>query len=346
LNPGSYCMDKSFCERIDRESLIEEYVQGKLSGELGRQLEQHLRECERHALAVRWETNLRQGVIEFARNQLRSRIRKEYRPPENIRFVVLRYAALVLIMVVVPLMLYYQFRIYRPPGTSLKEPAPAINVIDSTAKTNARIEAKAKIQTARSTTKTQVAGEVKKTEPVTLAPEPAPEAGENVIPRESESIAPRQPALEGKPSPETSPAIIQQSAPAAKKQSADKIKEYLNTEQTMTAGGIARQADSNQTLSVYTDTGLVTPEKYNYIREQLAARQSELVNCFSAQDSSQFVVVRMTISAQGLVENLKVIESNITIQNTENCILDKIRLWKFAELHQKTVITKKIYLKS
>ncbi len=107
-------MNKPFCEQIDRESLVEEYVRGKLQGEMRAQFEQHLRECERHTREVQLEKSLCSGVIEFARSQVRSTIRKDPRPREDMRYAILRYAAFLFVAVVVPLMLYYQFRIFQP----------------------------------------------------------------------------------------------------------------------------------------------------------------------------------------------------------------------------------------
>jgi hypothetical protein len=100
-------MDKKFCRQIDRDSMVEQYVTGKLRGELLVQFEQHLKECEEHARAVLLEKALKRGVAEFARGEIKTRLRSRLKKREDTRFMMLRYAAILFVAVITPLLLYY-----------------------------------------------------------------------------------------------------------------------------------------------------------------------------------------------------------------------------------------------
>ena len=104
-------MDKNFCRQIDKESLVEQYVAGKLRGDLLDQFEQHLKDCEDHARAVLLEKALKRGVSEYARGEIKSKLRNRLKKREDTRYMMLRYAAILLVAVVTPLLLYYQLNI-------------------------------------------------------------------------------------------------------------------------------------------------------------------------------------------------------------------------------------------
>ena len=104
-------MDKNFCRQIDQESLVEQYVAGKLRGELLDQFEEHLKDCQDHAGAVLLEKALKRGVSEFARGEIKSKLRHRLKKREDARYMMLRYAAILLVAVITPLLLYYQINI-------------------------------------------------------------------------------------------------------------------------------------------------------------------------------------------------------------------------------------------
>ena len=104
-------MDKNFCQQIDKESLVEQYVAGKLRGDLLDKFEQHIKDCEDHAQSVLLEKALKRGVSEYARGEIKTRLHDRLKKREDTRFMMLRYAAILLVAVITPLILYYQFNV-------------------------------------------------------------------------------------------------------------------------------------------------------------------------------------------------------------------------------------------
>jgi hypothetical protein len=105
-------MDKNICQQIDDEMLVEQYVAGRLKGELLDKFEEHIQTCPNHAHAVTLEKALKRGVSEFARGELKSKIRERLQKREDTRFLLLRYAAILFVAVITPLLLYYQLNVY------------------------------------------------------------------------------------------------------------------------------------------------------------------------------------------------------------------------------------------
>ncbi len=104
-------MDKILCRQIDQELLVEQYVAGKLRGELLEQFEQHIKGCEDHARAMSLEKALKRGVSEFARGEIKTKLRNRLKKREDTRFMILRYAAILFVAVITPLLLYYQLNV-------------------------------------------------------------------------------------------------------------------------------------------------------------------------------------------------------------------------------------------
>lgn len=101
-------MDKDFCRQIDDEDLIEKYIAGKLHGELLNRLTEHLQECIDHSKAVNLEKALSRGVREFARSELKSNLRTQIKKHEISKYYILRYAAILIVAIMAPIVLYYQ----------------------------------------------------------------------------------------------------------------------------------------------------------------------------------------------------------------------------------------------
>jgi len=101
-------MDKDFCRQIDDDDLIEKYIAGKLHGELLNRLTEHLQECIDHSKAVNLEKALSRGVREFARSELKSNLRTQIKKHEISKYYILRYAAILIVAIMAPIVLYYQ----------------------------------------------------------------------------------------------------------------------------------------------------------------------------------------------------------------------------------------------
>jgi hypothetical protein len=125
-------MDKEFCKQIDEEDLIEKYIAGKLHGELLNRLTEHLQECVEHNQAVNLEKALSRGVRDFARSELKSKLRHHIKKHEISKYYILRYAAILIVAIMAPIILYYQL-VSTPadvPDIAAKE-KPAVEVIQA-----------------------------------------------------------------------------------------------------------------------------------------------------------------------------------------------------------------------
>jgi hypothetical protein len=122
-------MDQKFCKQIDDEDLIEKYIAGNLQGELLHRLTEHLAECQMHSQAVNLERALSRGVRDFARSELKTKLRFQIKKHEISKYYILRYAAVLIVAVMAPIILYYQIVSEPSPVQSIAEsptPAPAV----------------------------------------------------------------------------------------------------------------------------------------------------------------------------------------------------------------------------
>ena len=104
-------MNEELCRQIDEKMLVEEYVAGRLKGDLLKNFEEHLVHCEKHAQAVLLEKALKRGISEFARTEMKSKLQQRLAKQGDTRFLILRYAAILFIAVITPLIIYYQFNV-------------------------------------------------------------------------------------------------------------------------------------------------------------------------------------------------------------------------------------------
>lgn len=103
-------MDKAFCKKIDDESLIEGYVRGTLPPELRTQFEAHIRECPVHAQALRFEKLLNRGIKEYARHEMKKKLTVNVHRVDEAKVMILRFAAILFIVVLIPVLLYFGFK--------------------------------------------------------------------------------------------------------------------------------------------------------------------------------------------------------------------------------------------
>lgn len=104
-------MHNDYCRQVDQDMLVEAYVAGKLKGEALKKFEEHLQHCEKHTQAVSLEKALKKGISDFARSAMKAKIQKRLEKQHETRFLLLRYAAILLITVITPLLIYYQYNI-------------------------------------------------------------------------------------------------------------------------------------------------------------------------------------------------------------------------------------------
>ena len=98
------------CHNFDEEYFVERYIAGELSAAEKNDFELHLQTCPVHAKAVALEKALKKGVKEFARNEIKSAIKKKYKKKEENRILILRFAAIFFLVVITPLILYYHYQ--------------------------------------------------------------------------------------------------------------------------------------------------------------------------------------------------------------------------------------------
>jgi hypothetical protein len=371
-------MNKSFCEQIDRDSLVEEYVRGKLQGELRTQFEAHLRECERHAQAVLLEKSLRNGVIEFARGQIRATIRRERRPQEDVRYAILRYAAFLFVAVVVPLMLYYQFGVFQPSAGQKRVLPPPTTIADSLAAGTGRADEESATPASRKTTTGRPseitpefshtatsggAGEIVTAEPG-YAPAPDVKTGtviEDKLPSAPIATDVDQKSLSRAKKIET-PVLLQTevqdeavakpaqlaaevAASATKEFEHEPAMEQAKKEQISPLGAIQSDADSMPSVIVTANRAVIRRDVTPAGTDEIVSRTPELANCLTPADTACFVTVQFIITTGGRVEKLKITDSNLPNKATEECIGEKIRRWQFKTREQQTNINQRIYLK-
>lgn len=312
-------MDKSFCKRIDDEFLVEEYVAGKLFGELREQFEQHISECEEHANALALEKALRRGVREFARNELKSRIRSKVRKRDDIRLIVLRFAAFLFVAVITPLILYYQFGILQQeseqslvPESTSKRPVIATETMEVK-----ESEQSKEIQ------KTVAEVPMKRTVSDDLS-EGAGLTAEPVMPEVSdEADAVGEIELQTRDELKTS---VYQSVESPK---------ALSKQRTVGVRGVSLPAEREESsLMVFTLDDSLQLAVPNRISLQLKLYQKDIHDCLQslleAKENNEYhLLVEFILRTDGKTQSVKIIKTDIELKDAQVCIEAKIRNWTF-----------------
>jgi hypothetical protein len=331
-------MPKSFCDQIDQELLVEQYVVGKLSGDLLDKFEQHITVCAKHANAVALEKALRRGVREFARSELKARIKYRVHKREDMRVMILRFAAFLFVAVITPLILYYQFAIVPDVDNELavKNPVTVDSAYLSTSQSQELqdendvqlqpISTAAKISENKdrpAQTRKEVTLPVKTVDEVSGKSADISERLQPETPVKLQSKAPtlQESALEPKP---VSPQIdaLEQERFVSRKQ--------LGT----TSTAAVRGGSGESSLTVIAQDTSLKQELEMAISRQLAIYEPEIQTCISGylatNDLAVYSIqVEFQIQAQGNIEGLHATESIPYIPEIEKCILEKINKWKF-----------------
>jgi len=131
-------MDKDFCRVIDEELLIEKYVERTLPAEIRLKLEQHIKECPVHAQAVRLEKLLNHGIKEYARHEMKQRLKDSLARIDDTKVMILRFAAILFIAVLIPVILYFGYQLYKtePTISEVTKPEETAATVPSEEKVN------------------------------------------------------------------------------------------------------------------------------------------------------------------------------------------------------------------
>jgi len=321
-------MDKNFCQQIDQESLVEQYVAGKLRGELLDKFEHHLKECEDHAQAVLLEKALKRGVSEFARGEIKSKLRDRLKKREDTRFMILRYAAILLVAVITPLILYYQLNV--APG-EMQESVKKSK--EDLFKDNARTtieddEEEQDLLESGIEEKKPVppSAEKKPLQPVALVPPSPDQSGENIKTPESETPI-KMKDLQGEENRKLEKMLQATEEPPVAKIEADHPPAESTIKEKASRGVSALSTLSQNTV----------PSK---IHSELSAKVTEdslkIRRCVdSILNNSERESFKITLNIQvlrsGNVGEIKVLQSTHKSKDVEECILGLIRSWNFSK---------------
>ena len=320
-------MEKNFCKKIDQDSLIEQYVAGKLRGNILREVEQHIKECEDHAQAVLLEKALKRGVSDFARGEIKTRLRDRLKKREDTRFMILRYAAILLVAVITPLILYYQFNVApEEMATSLPQKEQRSAVEESKEvlledKKQSALEEKSKESVRTSTTS-------EKKPPSPLVPASSkPSAPEGIIvtPQEEEPAESRHRF-------EDESAQLQDLLKSSKSTPTPKLEaDYPPTAETS-------QEKAGQGARAYRTTALkeTSPKTDLDITSKITEDSLAIRECIGSYlneyERENFrIVLNFKVFKNGTTGEIRIINSTHPSSELESCLLNIVKQWTYPK---------------
>jgi hypothetical protein len=337
-------MDKNFCQQIDRELLVEQYVCGRLKGDLLEKFENHLRECEVHAQAVTLEKAIKRGVSEFARGEIKTKLHDRLKKREDTRFLLLRYAAVLFVAVITPLLLYYQFNV-----------SPT-RIIETLSKTEAQKPAPSTISeekkpTVKSQGRNATAARGKEEFPLskqTADRHPSPEisgdkAGYGSSGGGTEDTKTQSPPEAPSPQPIQEPEMEADiSDILSKETSADysngkKIRSVQGLSAVSSAKGLAKKKDVQPVLRLELDKKVEI--EYKAIEN--------CINTFLKENERSGYQIKLSIQilSGGEVGVVKVLDASNRSLELEQCIINLMKKWIFSPGDEDTTIEKTITYK-
>jgi len=300
-------MDKNYCNIIDDDNLVEKFVNGDLHGEILNQFTEHLKECEAHSQAVTLEKALKRGVRDYARSELKSNLRGHIKKQEISKYYILRYAAILIVAIMAPIILYYQF-------------------------------GKHQVQT-------EIAQEAKKVPPKSVASRALSKADEEPSIAQPESRAKEINSTASgsvsdialtKPDPEIS----------AKTESLEEIGLDLPTATPVSVQKSARSGIPHITFQdefyIDPEESAHKDSIYSYIKSQ----EQALTSCIPEKSTikNNYIIIELSVSAKGVPEKISIGPEGVMEINIQNCMLDKIKSWQFQGIKDTILIRKKIQL--
>ena len=322
-------MDKNLCRQIDQESLVEQYVAGKLRGKLLEQFEQHIKDCEDHARAVSLEKALKRGVSEFARGEIKTKLRNRLKKREDSRFMILRYAAILFVAVITPLLLYYQLNV------APEEMAESVSEKEERVISDDAIDGyEEELQKADEPPKTELKArrsslpnsEEEPIEPtarggsVDKTPEKSARGPENARP------------FEARDNQEAESAQIQNMLKAVKATAPPKVEaDYSLGEEPQAARDIARAPASRGD-----GQGEQSPALIAEINRKVAEDSSSIKGCMdNFLGESERIKYKLELSIQvlnnGKIGEIKIIRTTNQSSDLETCLLNIIKTWTLPD---------------
>ena len=377
-------MNDSFCRKIDKELLIDKYISGELSASLIRKLEKHIQTCEKHARAVTLEKMIKKGVTEYARNGMKARLRGRIQKRTDTRSMILRFAAILFIATITPLILYYHLNIDKPVNISKKSeqisiPAPsdqmeavkeskACKPAASPKKEQAVNNFGEKSMQERKLKRSIGKGDEKKQQPVVALESEDTESETQPLKdiaagmKKSESIKDLQGSSGYKdlPSPAMTGEIIHSTSGGGvgvTEGNSYQQPESISKKAMRSAGNavsmkedIHQESDLRGITPDMLSTDKVSKPSHTVILKQLSLYNDEVYDCFAkyygvTDGDSLLLDIRITVGKNGIVDEVNILHSTIKNEEFNNCIIDKIKSINFSPQVEKVSVKNKYVYK-
>jgi hypothetical protein len=325
-------MDKLSCQQIDAEFLVEQYVAGKLTGELRDRFEEHIAECAEHAQAISLEKVFRRGVREFARSEIKSRIMSRAKKREDIRVLVLRFAAFLFVAVITPLILYYQFGIFQK-----EDKIAQVKILSDSDKTSSGPAVlERKMQETSATASTEKAG---KALDENVAAQPESKGSGKTVTQPEQIIAENEVPLSKaeEPQPAEAMRLEARSQVQSKDVSLTRAKQVAGSKESLIVSTGTVTETIKPTVMVFSSDNTLQPDVAEKISPQMGHYEPEIHDClkkFLVGNGDRYcqLSIEFVILPDGKTRSAKVLKTNIDLKESENCILEKINNWTFPAI--------------
>lgn len=316
-------MDKNFCRQIDDDLLVEVYIAGKLKGELLNKFEEHLRKCPDHAQAVTLERALKRGVADFARGEIKTRLRARVKQRDDTRVILLRYAAILFIVVITPIMLYYQFNV-----------RPDKLVSELSEQRSAGPKESEIVNEEESVSSDIKDGPVSKGKQGSKKELPAEHKETGIGAISGRGAAP--PAAQ-----KTQPAVKPDDQPIESVSGDQLYKRVASYEAAETS---MKSESKRSKLNIDDYNSVELSEETDSI---LYSQRSEINKCINEHLSPEryteyFLIVNIEITSEGKVKEVKKLDSSLSDTTIEECIIEIVKKWTITPVSKDITIEKTI----
>lgn len=361
-------MDRSFCEKIDQDLLVDLYISGQLSGGLKEKFEKHITECEKHAKEVQLEKAFKEGVSAFARSEVKAKIRQKIKKRDDHRLLILRYAAIIFLIVFTPLLLYYQIE-FRDKNREQKMDSMLNNessklyeveiVEEIEENEDKKIEQPISAEGVGFIDKNEL-------EPKKSAPSKEPEEVESSKTSDPDQIikpSPAAPSLKGgevksRAITVVDDAVVEDEEIKLEKTTRDKSQDLMGASKEkaiqpimpLSTTSISQADDIKYVKIKYQSTNEAVEEvTFNNISTQISKYDRQINECFeniTDDDRKQYteLMVEFVILQDGKTREVKLINSQFSQGDISRCILDKIRDWQFTDVEKELHVVKTIQM--